>query len=144
MVAKGDADKGLWLTEFGFSTCGNADKVCVDQQQQADYTRDSFKIAAGWSYVRAAMVYTLRNVDDGGGRLAQYGLVDRDFGRKPAYEAFKQALHTYYGPNARPGGADGWAGNGNGNGDGSGNGTATATAPRCRAASSRSAAADRS
>jgi hypothetical protein len=103
MVAHGDSDKGLWLTEFGFSTCGTGDKVCVTPEQQAQYTKDSFKIAAGWSYVRAAMVYNLRNIGDTpNSRLEQYGLVRRDWSKKPAYEALKQALHEYYGPNAAP------------------------------------------
>ena len=101
MVANGDADKGLWLTEFGFSTCGTASKVCVTTQQQAEFTRDSFRIAAGWSYVRAAMVYTMRNPSDTpNNRLAQFGLVNHDFSKKPAYDAFKSALHEFYGPNA--------------------------------------------
>jgi hypothetical protein len=101
MVAKGDADKGLWLTEFGFTTCGTADKVCVNASQQAEYTKESFRIAAGWSYVRAAIVYNLRNIDDTpNNRLSQFGLVNRDFTPKPAYAAFKEALHAYYGPNA--------------------------------------------
>jgi hypothetical protein len=101
MVAKGDADKGLWLTEFGFTTCGSADKVCVNAAQQAEYTKESFRIAAGWSYVRAAIIYNLRNIDDTpNNRLSQFGLVNRDFSQKPAYAAFKSALHEYYGPNA--------------------------------------------
>ena len=101
MVANGDADKGLWLTEFGFSTCGTGDKVCVSADQQAQYVKDSFRIAAGWSYVRAAIIYNLRNIGDSpNSRLEQYGLVRRDWTKKPAYEALKQAFNEYYGPNA--------------------------------------------
>jgi hypothetical protein len=102
MVAHGDGDKGLWLTEFGFSTCHDGSQDCVSSDQQAQYTKDSFRIAAGWSFVRGAYVYNLRNQDDTPDRLSQYGLVNRDFSRKPAYAALSDALHTYYGPNAVP------------------------------------------
>lgn len=133
MVAKGDADKGLWLTEFGFSTCGTADKVCVNQQQQAQYTKDSFRIAAGWSYVRAAMIYNLRNISDTpNDRLGQFGLVNRDFTPKPAYDALKQALHEYYAPNAaaQPDASAGiGSGTGTGTRPGTGSGTGTGTGP---------------
>jgi hypothetical protein len=133
MVAKGDSDKGLWLTEFGFSTCGTANKVCVDAQQQAEYTKESFRIAAGWSYVRAAMVYNLRNIDDTpNNRLSQFGLVNHDFSPKPAYAAFKEALHAYYGPNATaqpdPNAVTGSpAGSGTSTGTGTSAGAGTAT-----------------
>jgi len=114
MVAKGDADKGLWLTEFGYSTCGTGSKDCVTADQQAEFTRDSFRIAAGWSYVRAAVVYNLRNIDDTpNSRLSQFGLVNHDFSPKPAYAAFKDALHTYYdGANATVAGTSGDAATG--------------------------------
>jgi hypothetical protein len=100
MVARGEADKGLWLTEFGFSTCNDGSKDCVSSAKQAAFTKESFKIAAGWGYVKGAWVYNLRNQTDNNDRLSQYGLVNADFSKKPAYDAFSDALHTYYGPNA--------------------------------------------
>ena len=121
MVEKGDADKDLWLTEFGFSTCGTGSSVCVSPEKQAEYTKDSFRIAAGWSYVRGAFVYNMRNTSDApNDRNAQFGLLNRDFSRKPAYEALKSALHEYYGPNAAaqadPDAATGNSGSGSGSG----------------------------
>jgi hypothetical protein len=100
MVARGEADKGLWLTEFGFSSCTDGSKECVSAAKQAAFTKESFKIAAGWNYVKGAWVYNLRNQTDNGDRLSQYGLVNADFSRKPAYDAFADALHTYYGAGA--------------------------------------------
>jgi hypothetical protein len=97
MKRHGDGDKGLWLTEFGFSTCGDGDRWCVSRSQQAEYTKDSFRIAADWPYVKAAIAYNLRNKgnvpDD---REDQFGLVERDFTPKPAWDAFKEAM-TYAG-----------------------------------------------
>jgi hypothetical protein len=93
LVRHGDAAKQIWLTEFGFSSCGDGDRWCVNEQQQAKYIQESFRIVRGWPFVRAAVVYNLRNKgtnpDD---REDQFGLVRRDFSPKPAYVAFKAAL----------------------------------------------------
>jgi polysaccharide biosynthesis protein PslG len=91
--AHGQAHKQLWLTEFGFSSCGNAESWCVTERQQAEYTRDSLRLVKGWPFVRAGLVYNLRNKGSNPrGREDQFGLVRRDFSRKPAYKAFKDAL----------------------------------------------------
>jgi polysaccharide biosynthesis protein PslG len=96
MVRHGDADKDIWLTEFGFSTCGTGDRWCVTQEQQAEYTKDSFRIARGWDYVRAAIAYNLRNKGTGAtDREGQFGLIHRDFSPKPAYQAFQEAMAGY-------------------------------------------------
>lgn len=89
----GDGAKKLWLTEFGFSTCGEGSNWCVSERRQAQYTKDSFKIVGEWDFVEAAIVYNLRNKgSDPSGREDQFGLVERDFTPKPAYAAFKRAL----------------------------------------------------
>jgi polysaccharide biosynthesis protein PslG len=93
MVNHGDADKGIWLTEFGYSTCGNGDRWCVSPAQQAQYIKDTFAIASGWDYVKAALVYNLRNKGtDPAGREDQFGMLNRDFSAKPAWAAFQQAM----------------------------------------------------
>jgi hypothetical protein len=103
MAAHGDGDKGIWLTEFGFSTCGSGDRWCVSQQNQARYIKESFEIASQWSYVKAALVYNLRNKGtDPTGREDQFGLLNRDFSPKPAWAAFKQAMGEAPGTGANP------------------------------------------
>lgn len=93
MSAHGDAHKQLWLTEFGWSTCGEGDRWCVSEQQQADFVRDGLRIVRGWPFVRAAIVYNLRNKgSEPTDREHQFGLVRRDFSPKPGYAAFQQAL----------------------------------------------------
>ncbi|MEA2405686.1 MAG: polysaccharide biosynthesis protein PslG [Thermoleophilaceae bacterium] len=93
----GDGDKGVWLTEFGFSSCKpGADRWCVDQAQQAEYTKDSFRIARTFSFVKAALVYNLRNKGtDPTDRESQFGLINRDFSPKPAFAAFREAMAGY-------------------------------------------------
>ena len=118
MAAHGDGDKGIWLTEFGFSTCGNGDRWCVSQQNQATYVRQSFEIASQWSYVKAALVYNLRNKgNDPSGREDQFGLLNRDFSPKPGWAGFKQAMNEAPGTGSNPnfaGGDDSSAGSGSG------------------------------
>jgi polysaccharide biosynthesis protein PslG len=93
MSAHGDGDKQLWLTEFGWSTCGDGDRWCVSEQQQADFVRAGLRLVRGWPFVRAAIVYNLRNKgSDPTDREHQFGLVRRDFSPKPGYVAFQQAL----------------------------------------------------
>jgi hypothetical protein len=91
--AHGDGDKGLWLTELGFSSCGAGDRWCVNEAQQAEYVADSLRIVRGWPFVRAATIYNLRNKgSDPLDREHQFGLVHADFTPKPAFAAFSRAL----------------------------------------------------
>lgn len=93
MSNHGDGDKGVWLTEFGFSTCGSGDRWCVSEQQQAQYIKDSFRIARRWSYVKAALVYNLRNKGSKPSGLEdQFGMLRRDFSPKPAWAAYREAM----------------------------------------------------
>jgi polysaccharide biosynthesis protein PslG len=89
----GDGHKALWLTEFGFSSCGEGDRWCVSEEQQAQYVADSLRIVRGWDFVAAAVVYNLRNKgSDPTRREDQFGLLHHDFTPKPAYGAFAKAL----------------------------------------------------
>jgi hypothetical protein len=98
MTDHGDGGKGVWLTEFGFSTCGQGDRWCVNDQQQAEYIKDSFRIARRWDYVKAALVYNLRNKgSDPTDREDQFGLLNRDFSPKPSFATFREAMAGYAG-----------------------------------------------
>ena len=102
MEAHGDGEKGLWLTEFGFSTCGTGSTWCVTEDQQAEFINDSFRIAAGWNYVEAAIAYNLRNKgSDPQDRESQFGLVARDFTPKPGYRGFRAAMAREAAPSTR-------------------------------------------
>jgi hypothetical protein len=91
--AHGDGHKSLWLTEFGFSSCGNGDRWCVSERQQATYVADSLRIVRDWPFVAAAVVYNLRNKGSNPtDREDQFGLLHHDFTPKPAYGAFADAL----------------------------------------------------
>jgi len=105
MVANGDGAKGLWLTELGWSTCTANNGWCVPEAKQAEYVADSVRIAREWSYVKAMVVYNLRDKSSNpGSREGQFGLVRRDFTPKPAYAALAGALGAGGGP-SRPSGS---------------------------------------
>ena len=95
MVAHGDADKRMWFTELGFSSCApGANPWCVTEDVQARYVSDALRIARDrWDFVESISVYNLRNKGTNPtDRETQMGLVHRDFTPKPAYWAFRDVL----------------------------------------------------
>lgn len=88
MEAYGDSAKGMWLTEFGWSTGTSA--YSVSEATQADFLAKAFTKLGSYPYVRAAFWYSLRNVagvpED---YEANLGLLRRDFSEKPAYGALR-------------------------------------------------------
>jgi polysaccharide biosynthesis protein PslG len=91
MLANHD-DKPIWITEFGWTT-GTASGWRVSEAQQADFVGASFSLLAKKSYVRSAIVYNLREKGtDPASHEDNFGLVNRNFAPKPAYQALKHAL----------------------------------------------------
>jgi hypothetical protein len=93
-VAHGAADKPVWITEIGWSTCVG-DSVCVSEAQQAAYLKSFLSLArTSWSsYVRAVFVYDLRDsapapADDVG---AWFGLLGAKLSHKPAWQVLRDA-----------------------------------------------------
>jgi hypothetical protein len=89
MSARGDGDKPVWATEFGWSTNTGG----VSEAQQADYLTKSFTKLETYPWVQKAFWYRFRNVfflnDNAGDREANFGLLRTDYSTKPAYAAFK-------------------------------------------------------
>jgi len=96
MVANGDADKKMWFTELGWSSCGpgGTNPWCVTPDVQARYVADAFRVIRDrWDYVQSVSVYNLRNTGTNpNDRESQMGLVLRDFTPKPAFAAFRDVL----------------------------------------------------
>jgi hypothetical protein len=94
MVSHGDADKALWLTEFGWPTCAPyVMDWCVSEQQQAEKLIQEFQLIGGWQFIGAAIIYCLvdpgtdpNNFED------NMGLLHYDWSPKPAWNAFLQAM----------------------------------------------------
>ena len=107
MVAHGDSDKGIWFSEFGWSSCTNPPGTstwCIGPEAQARYIADAFRMMRErWPYVKGAFVYNLRNKGtDPGGRESQMGMVDAEFMPKPSYAAFSDVLEELDRPAAPP------------------------------------------
>lgn len=95
MVARGEAQKELWITEMGYGSCGtdrdpetDPSPLCVTEEDHARYTEAAHRIARGWPFVRAMITYNMRDTAaDAGG---SFGLVREDFSAKPALDAFER------------------------------------------------------
>ena len=100
MVANGDGAKGVWITEYGYSTCANADAAChgvgLGESAQAAYL---VRMQQKWdtpsyAYVRSTFLYQFRDwtgdaAISPGDWNENLGIVRRDFTPKPAYAAIK-------------------------------------------------------
>jgi len=91
MSANGDGEKQVWATEVGYPT-GTA-PGSVSEREQARFIRDYLVVWRRFSFAGPLFVYELR---DGGrdprDREDNFGLLRRDFSRKPAYNAFAAAV----------------------------------------------------
>jgi hypothetical protein len=91
MAAHGDGGE-LWATEAGASTCVGA-PTCVDEATQADHVRGYLQTAAGMPFLRAMIVYALRDNPTPPSRPSgRFGLLRYDLRPKPAFAAFREAL----------------------------------------------------
>lgn len=88
LAAHGAADKPLWVTEIGWSTCAGA-SGCVTESQQASYLHEFLRLATTtWrSFVRAVFVYDLRDSAPSppDNDQAWFGLLRPDLSKKPAW-----------------------------------------------------------
>jgi polysaccharide biosynthesis protein PslG len=77
MIAHGDADKKIWITEFGAPT------GTVTAAQQATELTQAITAAKNTSWIGACYIYTWSDQFGGDG----FGLLDSDGNPKPAYTA---------------------------------------------------------
>jgi polysaccharide biosynthesis protein PslG len=89
MVAAGDADKWIWITECGAPT--GTSPVSVSEAVQAETLRIVLQAAKDIPWLGPAFVYGIR---DDGPDLADpeqnFGIVRRDFSPKAAYDVVRQ------------------------------------------------------
>jgi hypothetical protein len=89
--AQGDTTP-LWLTEFGWTTATNTTWRVTDGQQAA-YIATAFDLLRQMPYVRAALVYDLRDEgSDPGVMDNRFGLTSTGLVPKQAYWSLRQAL----------------------------------------------------
>jgi polysaccharide biosynthesis protein PslG len=90
MLANGDQSP-LWLTELGYSVCP-AVPYCVSKKLQARWLVASLRAAARLPYVRAAMIYSLRDTAASRDWNCRFGLMRLDFSPRPSYIAVRRLL----------------------------------------------------
>jgi hypothetical protein len=93
MAAHGDPNPQLWATEAGASTCDpQRDSGCVSDARQAKFVTEYFKVARTLPYLRALVVYSLRDSGlDRRDREQNFGLVRLGLSAKPGLTAFRRA-----------------------------------------------------
>lgn len=84
----------LWLTEFGWTSCFPArrtegEHACVTAKQQARSLGDIFRALRGKSFVRAAIVYKLRDTS-----VEHFGMLTTSGKRKPAFRTLRKAMRS--------------------------------------------------
>jgi hypothetical protein len=92
LVAAGAGARKLWITEIGWSTCAKRPN-CVTPDQQAGYLRDFVALArTRWrSFIDVIVVYTLHSFTGDDEVQNDFGLLEADGTRKPAWAAFRSA-----------------------------------------------------
>jgi hypothetical protein len=95
MEAYGDAAKGVWITEFGYSTTSGDGGVSA--ATQATFLTKAFKYTEQFPWLKAMLWYSARNNPwsaDHDDYEAQFGLVTSTWQPKPALTAFKDYAAT--------------------------------------------------
>jgi hypothetical protein len=89
LVARGAADKRIWITEVGNNTKG--DDARSEAEQAAFLTR-YVELAKSYGYVDGLLYYTYRDFcSDNGEKECWFGVIRPDGSRKPAFDALRQA-----------------------------------------------------
>jgi hypothetical protein len=99
-LANGDT-KPLWLDEFGWSSCWPRFKIqleqaCVTRGLQATNITDIYRSLARTPYIAAVVPYELI-----GGVTEDFGVVNENGTRKPAFTALARALSSPFGSTSR-------------------------------------------
>jgi hypothetical protein len=98
MVAHGDGDTPIWMTELGWSS---TNKTCtrgawagkkpagVGEANQATYLKQAYHCLAGDPYVQVAMWFNLQDLSAADEEQNRYGLLRADQSQKPSWAAFR-------------------------------------------------------
>ena len=96
MVANGEADKPIWITEFGWTTANQAVGYEYGEfnteAEQAEFLTRTFEIAqTEWPWVTAMYVWNLNfaKVVDASDEKGPWGVLYADGSPRPSYEALK-------------------------------------------------------
>ena len=98
MVANGDREKTIWMTELGWSTAtspcergawAGRKPAGVPEANQAANLAEAYRCLAHYPYVETGLWFTLADTAGNIAELDHYGLRRRDGSHKPAWDAFR-------------------------------------------------------
>jgi hypothetical protein len=100
MVAFGDADKKIWVTEFGWASVDGLGVLPVQgygyaadntQAEQAEFIVRAFQMGKGWGFVGAMFLWNLNfgPVSGAQDEKAAFGIVRPDWAPRPAFAALR-------------------------------------------------------
>ncbi len=90
-AANGDAGKPVWFTERGYTTATAGPNKEIEENVQARNLKEAYTFFAQGG-VPAFFWYSLEEGPDEPGNPGTYGILRRDFSKKPAFDALKNLL----------------------------------------------------
>jgi hypothetical protein len=89
MAANGDADKKVWMTEYGAPTNE------VSNARQADMMREAYRLSRDASWAGPLFWYGYRDLGtDRRDREQNFGIISHSGQRKAAYHTFRELART--------------------------------------------------
>jgi len=93
MVANGDANKKIWITEFGVPTNGPDPHWYVSESQQAEMVAATFQLYESYSWAGPLFWYSFQDAGNTTNTNENFfGLVRADGSTKPAYQTLKNII----------------------------------------------------
>jgi hypothetical protein len=105
MVANGDANRSIWMTEIGWNTGSRKANSCrdgavagtrpegVSEKTQARFLTLAYRCLKADPYVDVALWFSLQDVGGGAGYGDHLGLVRRNGSHKPAFTAMRRVAN---------------------------------------------------
>ena len=96
LSAHGAAAKGMWVTEFGWSTCahGGTYAGCVSPATQASFLGEELRILARQPWIVALLPYCTDNLRFWTGIVDTFGLINFNGQPKPAWRTWVRFVHS--------------------------------------------------
>lgn len=90
MSQNGDADKKIWITEYGAPTNGPQGSTAVSEQQQADMLNEAYRLAMTFDWAGPMMWYSFKDKGTSTSTMENFfGLLRADNSQKPAYSVYR-------------------------------------------------------
>ena len=92
MVANGDGDKKIWVTEYGAPTNGGGGSIT--EAQQAQMVADAYRLWSSYRWAGPLCWFDYRDKgNDTGNKKDFYGLLTSDGSPKPALQQYEDLAH---------------------------------------------------